>query len=283
MLTEERLALATHQLSYACGPQNGPPLAMFHGVTRRWQSFLPLIPSLETRWQILAWDARGHGLSDRANDYHVPAYVADACEFVRCTFTEPGVIYGHSLGAMVALATAAAVPEMVRGVVLEDPPFETMGSRIRETPLLSFFAGLLPFAGHQRPVNIVAKELAEIRISVPGREQSVRLGETRDAISLRFTAQSLTRLAPEVLQPIVAGEWLQGYNLDQITARVKCPVLLLQADGAKGGMLTDADADRLAGSLPDCTHIQFPYAPHLIHWSQTESLSRFVLGFLESL
>src|SRR6187549_958433 len=101
----------SHGISYAAGPESGPPLAMFHGVTRRWQSFLPIIPALATRWQIMAWDARGHGLSDRVTGYLVTDYVADAVEFVKRQFKVPGAIYGHSLGAMVALATAAAVPQ----------------------------------------------------------------------------------------------------------------------------------------------------------------------------
>lgn len=283
MLTEHRLDLQTHSLSYAVGPKNGPPLAMFHGVTRRWQSFVPIIPTLATRWQILAWDARGHGLSDRGAGYLVTDYVADAVEFVKRQFKEPGAIYGHSLGAMVAFATAAAVPDLVTAVVLEDPPFETMGSRIQETALLSFFSGMLPFAGHQRPVAEVARDLAEIRIGRPGSNQAARLGDTRDATSLRFTARCLAQLDPAVLTSIIAGTWLTGYDLPEILRRVECPVLLLQADGAKGGMLVDSDAALLTSTLPDCTLVRFPYSPHLIHWSQTETLMRQAAGFLESL
>lgn len=283
MLTEQRVDLQQLSLSCASGPAHGPPLALFHGVTRRWQSFLPLLPELTARWQVQAWDARGHGLSDRAAEYRTLDYVGDACGFVREQFASPGVLYGHSLGAMVALATAAEVPERVLAIVLEDPPFETMGSRIFETPLHSFFSGMLPFAGHQRAVNEVARELADIRITFPGRDQTVRLGDTRDAASLRFTARSLSQLAPEVLQPIIDGTWLRGFDLADIAKRVRCPVLILQADPACGGMLSDADADLLMTTLPDCIRIRFPNAPHLIHWAQTEVLLRHVVGFLESL
>ena len=282
MLTEQRVELQSHGLSYARGSQNGPPLAMFHGVTRRWQSFLPIVPALVTRWQVLAWDAPGHGLSDRATDYHVAAYAADAAQFVRATFSCPGAVYGHSLGAMVALSAAADAPDLVTAVILEDPPFHTMGDGIQNGALLSFFNGLRPFAGHQRPVSEVARELAEIRISVPGREQSARLGDSRDATSLRFTARALKQLDPAVLRPIIDGQWLAGFDWQALIPRVQCPVLVLQADGACGGMLTDADADLLAANLADCTRIRFPNSPHLIHWAQADLLLRHVIGFLES-
>ncbi|MDB5388855.1 MAG: ydjP 2 [Planctomycetaceae bacterium] len=285
MIEEQSADLGTIRLNYASGPKNGPPLALFHGVTRRWQSFLPIWTTLASRWQLLAWDARGHGLSSRAADshYQVVDYVADAVTFVSQTFKQPGVLYGHSLGAMVALATAAAVPEHVRAVVLEDPPFNTMGTRIDETPLLSFFSGLVPFAGHHLSIAAVARDLAEVRITVPGKDQSVRLGDTRDATALRFTARSLADLDPEVLQSIISGHWMAGYDFNSILAKVQLPVLLLQADANYGAMLTDSDVNLLMQTLPDCTLARFPNAPHLIHWSQPESLLRQVLGFLESL
>ncbi len=283
MFSEQRVTLKRLRLSSVSGPENGPPLALLHGVTRRWQSFLPVLPQLSMRWQIMAWDARGHGLSDGGSGYRVSDYVEDACGFVRSEFNRPGVLYGHSLGAMVALATAAELPEMVSAVVLEDPPFDSMGTPIRETPLYSFFSGLVRFAGHKRPVQEVAKELAEIPIGIPGRGPTTRLGDARDMTSLRFTAQCLTQMAPQVLTPILDGTWLVGFDRESIVKRVTCPVLLLQADSACGGMLTDLDAASLTATLPDCTRVRFPNSPHLIHWAQTDALLRQVVGFLESL
>lgn len=289
-MQEKTIDFGSGNLNYACGAENGPPLALFHGVTRRWQSFLPIWAALETRWQLQAWDARGHGLSSRAPDDHssqdsgylVMDYVADAVRFISKQFNQPGVLYGHSLGAMVALAAAAEVPQLVRAVVLEDPPFGTMGQQIDQTPLLSFFAGLVPFAGHRREIGAVARELAEIRITIPGKEQTARLGDSRDATALRFTARSLADLDPRILKAILSRNWMSGYDLGSILTKVKCPVLVLQADANCGAMLTDQDADLLVQTLPDCTRVRFPNAPHLIHWAQTESLLRHVVGFLES-
>jgi pimeloyl-ACP methyl ester carboxylesterase len=293
MILEQSADLGAIRLNYACGPKNGPPLALFHGVTRRWQSFLPVWSALSTRWQLLAWDARGHGLSGRdpseqaangsESGYQVVDYVADAVQFVSQTFTQPGVLYGHSLGAMVALATAAAVPEHVSAIILEDPPFNTMGTRIDQTSLLSFFSGLMPFAGHRTDIGEIARELAEVPITIPGQVKTIRLGETRDATALRFTARSLSDLDPRVLQSIVSGNWMAGYQFETILSQVQCPVLLLQADPQCGAMLTEADVAVAVKSLRDATLIRFANAPHLIHWSQPEMLLRHVLGFLEAL
>ena len=79
MLNEQLFHHSGLNLNFATGPRNGPAFVFFHGVTRRWQSFVPLIPALSTRWHIHALDHRGHGQSSRAKfGYLVRDYVRDA-------------------------------------------------------------------------------------------------------------------------------------------------------------------------------------------------------------
>ena len=112
MLREETFDTGTHSLNVAIGPESGPPIILLHGVTRRWQTFLPIIPSLATRWQIFALDFRGHGRSDRSSKgYRTIDYVGDVLTLMRNRIPDSVVIYGHSLGSMVAAATASQAPE----------------------------------------------------------------------------------------------------------------------------------------------------------------------------
>jgi pimeloyl-ACP methyl ester carboxylesterase len=283
MFHEEAISLGARRINLARGPANGPPLLLFHGVTRRWQSFVPVLPLLATRWEVTAVDFRGHGRSDRAEGgYFVTDYVDDAVALVESRFSVPVTIYGHSLGSMVAAGVAGRLPGRVRGLVLEDPPFTTMGSRIRETALHDWFRGLIPFCGSTRAVAEIARDLAEIRTAAPG-AVPVRAGDVRDGASLRFTARSLQELDPRVLEPIVSGRWLDGYNFTDVLPKVSCPTLLLQADPSAGGMLIDAEAATAEALIRDCIRIRFPGTGHLIHWLATESLLRMVLSFLESL
>src|SRR5437762_336652 len=54
------------RLNVASGPDSGPPAVLLHGVARRWQDFLPILPALTLRWHVHAIDFRGHGRSGRA-------------------------------------------------------------------------------------------------------------------------------------------------------------------------------------------------------------------------
>lgn len=265
-------------LHFAEGPATGPTLLLLHGVTRCWRDWEPLLPALTREWRVIALDHRGHGGSGRAESYRVTDFAADAVRFVREETAAPLVILGHSLGAMVAAAVAAEVPQFVRGVVLEDPPFHTMGNRIEGTAWQAQFAGMRVAARRGGTVEGLADALADIRLPAPGGAFK-RLGELRDRASLRWSAECLTHLDPEVLTPVIEGYWLDGFDVAGILSRIRCPVLLLQADPAAGGALTATDADEVAAALPSCQRVRFPGAGHQLHRDLPEAVLRAVQEF----
>ena len=283
MFVEQSLPVGPLQLNVMRGPANGPPLVLFHGVIRCWQTFQPILPALATRWQLWGLDFPGHGKSERSGgEYLVAEYVASATEFVHEQFREPMVIYGHSLGAMVAAGVAGALGERVLAAVLEDPPFDTMGQRIRETSLADYFRQLQPFASdRRRPIAAMAKELAEITTTDPKSGKTTRLGDVRDAAALRFLAHCLQQLDPAVLKPIVAQRWLEGYDWQAAISNSTCPLLLLQGDELVGGMLTDADATQAVVNARDATRLKFAGAGHNLHMVRTQEVLNAVTAFLE--
>ncbi len=271
-------------IHFASARDGGPPVLLLHGVTRRWQDWLTVLPGLAPRWQAFALDLRGHGKSDRTpGAYRIADYVPDVVDFLRRGLDEPAVVIGHSLGANVAAAAAAEAPERVRALVLEDPPLEMAGPRIAETGLLELFPVFLRHAGSERPVDEIAADLAEARVKSWGHTVPVRLGDVRDPVSLRASASGLKRLDPGVLEPPLAGRWLDGSDVANLLGRIRCPTLLLQADGLFGGLLPDAHAAEMAARLAHCIHIKLTGIGHGIHSTATEAMMRLVLPFLGSI
>jgi pimeloyl-ACP methyl ester carboxylesterase len=269
-------------LNGAIGLAHGPPLLFLHGVARGWRDFAPLFPAVMPRWQPIGLDFRGHGRSARApGKYRVIDYVDDAVA-VLTGLHEPAVVYGHSLGALVAVAAAASAPERVRAVVLEDPPGSWLLSNIRETPFFAQFKAMQILAGDTVSIPELAKQMAGIPLPGQG-GTTLRLGDLRDAASLRFAARCLKDADPDVLTPLIAGKWLDGFDLESAMRGVKCPALLLRGDDTKGGMLNRTEAERWAAWMADATLIDVSGVGHLIHWLETGTTVRLLLSFLESL
>lgn len=264
----------------SCGV--GPPLLFLHGVGRCYRDVAPLAPALSFGRRLFALDHRGHGGSSHQADYRVKDYVQDAVELLRSRIAQPTILYGHSLGALVAAAAAAAVPDLVAAVILEDPPSAAFLDRLEETPYHAQFSAMQRLAGKKGSVAEIAKELADVPLPAPG-GVTVRLGDARDATSVRFSARCLMDLDPAVWSPLLHRQWLEGYDVEGVFRGVLRPTLLLCGDVAKGGMLPAADADRVAAWLPDGLRVDFPGAGHLLHWMETEKVLRLVHGFLQSL
>jgi len=260
-----------------CGA--GPGLLLLHGVTRCGADWGPLFPTLAENWKVIALDQRGHSESPRAESYLITDYVADAVRIVREEADAPLVIFGHSLGAMVAAAVAAELPERVRAIILEDPPFHTMGNRIDATAWQAQFLGMQEVARRGRCVEEMTAALAQIRLP-SGDGGFRRLGDLRDEASLAWSAQCLSRLDPEVLTPVIAGHWLDGYEFPGVLSRVRCPTLLLQADPKAGGALTDADAEAMVAAISDCQRVRFPDCGHQLHRDRQEEVLRAMEVFI---
>jgi pimeloyl-ACP methyl ester carboxylesterase len=268
-------------LKYVDHGGEGPTLLLLHGVTRFGKDWEPLLPALTAAWRVISFDQRGHGGSERADSYLVTDYVDDVVRWMRDELAKPLIVVGHSLGAMVAAAVAAELPQLVLGIVLEDPPFHTMGNRIGGSAWQSQFIGMREAARRGGTVGEITDALADIRIPVKGGGFK-RLGELRDRSSLNWSAQCISQIDPELLTPVIEGRWLDGYDVADILASIHCPTLLLQGDPTAGGALIDADAASSVAALSSCQHVRFSGCGHQLHRDRPQEVLQALRDFTAS-
>ncbi len=266
---------------------DGAPFVFLHGVGRRGSTFQPLLPWLAEKWRVHLADHRGHGESDRAPSYLVSNYLADAVQVVETLADVPVVLYGHSLGALVAALVAAEKPDLVRAAILEDPPSSDFLANLQRTDYDSVFRIMARHAGPgmEAPyfsVRETARSLADSLVKRPD-GSTVRFGDLRDPASIRFLASCLAHVDPAVYEPLLLGHWLEGLDWWSATWKIRCPVLLLHGDLAAGGMLPADDAERLKTNIDDLTAMPFKGAGHVLHWQHTGAVANHLLAFLESL
>ncbi len=277
----ERVFRGPPDLHYVEFPSPQPTLLLLHGVARDGRDWQPLLPELLDQWHVVILDFRGHGASGRVpGSYLVADYARDAMAFVRGTFSTPITVMGHSLGAMVALNLAAECAPLVERVVLEDPPFHTMGDRIGTTPYQAQFAGMREVALRGGSLEELTDALADIRI--PTVQGVKRFGEIRDRASLQVSADFLMRVDPEVFVPLAAGRWLDGFDHAELWQSVRCPTLLLQGDPSVGGAFADEDVATARRSLRVYQHRQFAGIGHQIHRTVPAEVASILREFAQT-
>jgi pimeloyl-ACP methyl ester carboxylesterase len=272
------------RLNYAEGPAYGPPLVLLHGLGRRWQVFLPVIPALSLRWHIIAPDLRGHGKSSRvARGYHGPQYSEDIACLLRERVSAPAVIFGHSLGGMLGMWIASHHPELVRALILGDNMI--VARRLRNPMYTALFSGLRDLARKGGSVEEIAGGIGKIVLPVPGTDESVMIRELpgNDEAYLLSWARCVQQVDADAYDMTLDGSSLEGWDGETVLRGITCPTLLLQATTELGGLMSDADVELATRVLPHHAHVKFRNLGHALFIQQPEPVLRAVTNFLESL
>ena len=286
MLEERSFDTGVVTINYGEGPASGPPLVLLHGGSARWQGWGAVIPALVERWRLYAPDFRGHGTSGWVTGhYRLTDYAADTVAFLERCVGEPAVLWGHSMGAMVALLVAAERPGLVRAVIDSDAPLQLDALREALARTRPMVTGWRALAGPGRSLEEIATALREVPVPVPGED---RLARTVDVYGempwYRYQAENLRCQDPTMLDAVIEFEAMHaGYDGDLVLPRIACPVLLLQGDPAAGGMLTDREVARARELHPRVESALFEGIGHPLHGTHPEPVLRVVTRFLESL
>jgi len=272
------------RLNYAEGPAHRPALVLLHGLGRRWQVFLPLIPALSLRWHIFAPDLRGHGKSSHvARGYHGPQYAEDIARLLRERVSAPAVLFGHSLGGVLGMWVASHHPDLVRALILGDnmivvPP-------LHNPMYTALFLGLRGLAHKGGSVEQIADGIGGIVLPSPGTDKPARIRELpgNDEAYLLSWARCVQQADPDTYDMALDGSSLKSWDGETVLRGIACPTLLLQGSHELGGLMSDADVALATRLLPHHTHVKFRNLGHALFIQQPEPVLRAVTNFLESL
>ncbi|MFJ4392409.1 alpha/beta hydrolase [Pseudomonas soli] len=228
-LTLGHIELAAHLF----GPADGLPVIALHGWLDNANSFARLAPQLKGR-RIVALDLAGHGYSEHrpvGAGYALADYAHDVLRVAEQLGWERFGLLGHSLGAIISVQLAGALPERVSHLALIDgviPP--TLSEQDAAERLGLALQAQLRLEGKRKSVYPTLEEGVEARMKG-------MVAVSREAAEL---------LAQRGLMPVPGGySWRSDsrltlpsptrLNQDQAMAfvkRIACPAcLVVAADG----------------------------------------------------
>src|ERR1700737_1887966 len=101
-----------------------PAIVALHGITDSGRTWTRVAEGLAADYDVIMLDARGHGLSEATESGHTAEDQApDVAGVIGALGLGRVVLLGHSMGGATAVATAAQFPDLVRALILEDPPW----------------------------------------------------------------------------------------------------------------------------------------------------------------
>lgn len=232
---------------------SAPPLLLLHGLGVSGSVLQPFARRLLPEWAAVVPDLRGHGQSDAPPDGYSPAdYAADLVELLHAELATrlPVPLVGHSLGALVGMQLASARPELVRWLVLLDPPLDPA---LRNTEIESVF---------------------RLRHAPAGELEGYLLARNPGGGDLLAStlAQQFRQAADAVFETSLAAG-------PTVALPVGSPTLLIQADPSHGGVLGDAAAAAAVATLGNAQLLKLDGAPHAVHASHPAPVAAAIRRF----
>jgi pimeloyl-ACP methyl ester carboxylesterase len=231
-------ALALRVREWRAPDAAAPAVVLVHGLASNARIWDAVAPRLAERFRVVAYDQRGHGLSDKpAAGYGFAEVTADLRALLATLDIARPILVGHSWGGNVVLQHAADHPADVRGLVLVDGGFIELADD--------------PDATWER----VARELAPPDLTALTFDQLLERARSGPAGAYWSDAVSATlrtsfedgpdgrirpRLTRERHLAILRALWEQRPSA--LYGRVACPTLLVPARRAP----VDERGDRLA-------------------------------------
>ncbi|HEX9019385.1 MAG TPA: alpha/beta hydrolase [Anaerolineaceae bacterium] len=260
-LTESTFDTGELPLHVMEGPQNGPPLVLLHGSTSSWKSWNALLPQLIKDWHVFAVDLRGHGLSGRVattQDYHLSCNVRDTVAFLRDRVGEKAILYGHSWGAVVTMLCGGQAKEFLSGVVLEDPPLIVQRGGPTMDRYLGYFNWALQAKRSTQSLEEIFSLIQRENPDAPAEQLTVWTENIYHTDTVYLEALTVDPTAPA-----------RGLDYPQAMRDIACPILLLQADPARSGVLEEQDLDMFIENARSLDLVYFPGVGHQINAERT--------------
>jgi len=161
-----------------------------------------------------------HGKSSHvARGYRGPQYAEDIACLLRERVSGPAVLFGHSLGGMLAMWVASHHPELVRALILGDNIIVVR--RLHNPMYTALFSGLRDLARKGGSVEQIADGIGKIVLPVPNTDESVMIHELpgNDEAYLLSWARCVQQADADTYDMTLDGSSLEGWDGETVLTR----------------------------------------------------------------
>jgi 3-oxoadipate enol-lactonase len=241
----------------------GAPLLLLHGMAAHHEVWGDeLLSALEARFDIVAYDHRGIGRGDRADEPFTVADLADdAAAVIASVGWTDAHVFGISLGGMVAQELVLRHPGAVRSIAL--------GCTWAGGP-----RGVISETSHRMVDAIATRDVEH------GLRTSFEANFSRRYAEVPGVREIYRRraLAVKVPVPVVLMQWAaaQAHDTTARLGQAAVPALILHGTADAG--IPVENALRLSELLPAARVELFDGAGHLFWWEDPERTANLLIG-----
>ncbi|MFT3667371.1 MAG: alpha/beta hydrolase [Pseudoxanthomonas sp.] len=223
----------------------------------------------------LAYDARGHGESDRnaADLPYTGDQFADDLIVVAGEQPEPPVLVGASMGGLFGLIAESRWPGLFRAMVLVDitPRWEHAG-------LQRILAFMTAFPDGFDSLEQAADAIAAYQ---PQRRTRKSPDDLRELLREGADGRWRWHWDPRLVDELARDSAQHQDAIAEAARRVQCPVLLIS--GGRSDLVSEKTVDEFKQLVPHARHVHLPQATHMVAGDDNDAFTATVLEYLAGL
>jgi pimeloyl-ACP methyl ester carboxylesterase len=249
------------EIQLAVREGGGKHILCLHGLTANCRCWDTIVSRLTPPHSVLAVDLRGRGLSDKpSTGYSLQHHVQDMYCLLEDIGLERTVLFGHSLGAYVALVFAATYPERTEKLILMDGGAELAQGQWDKIDLV-----LKP------SLDRLGRVFPTFEAYIENMKQAPILQPWSQAIEdyFRYESEEVEGGVRSRIHPDHIREEARNIRKEQPSAyysNIKCPVLILRAtDGILSPddlVLPEPSVTRMITEMADARRIDIKETNH---------------------
>ena len=248
----------------------GRPVVFVHGFGCGIRSWDPQVRALAGAYRVIAYDVRGHGLSDAPSEaaaYSQPTSVEDLRQLLAVLKVRRPAVIGLSMGGNIALNFALAHPTLVSALVIADTGAGSDG-HADWVAVTQAFAAALDAGGTEAFADMaMASPLFSPYCSQwPAAQRFIR------SCLMTHRARGVAHTAREVL-----AKRPRIYELEPRLAKLRVPTLLIVGDGDDPCLKIH---DFMARTIPGARSIVLRGTGHLSNLESPAAFNASVRRFL---
>jgi 3-oxoadipate enol-lactonase len=238
---------------------SGTPLIFLHGLGGNLRMFRSEMEYFKRFFRVIALDSRGHGRSEKPQQYSLTDHVEDVIAFMDHLGIEKANLLGISMGSYIAQGVAIQITERIEQLILISS--KSNGETSSMVRLLTEYAGEMVNLNQQEKLFYISKYIFH---NFPALASSMK--EVADYNTLTEEQQ------------VIANKALEGFDFRPFLNEIKARTLVI--NGKYDGLNPPGQGKEIATLIPGSTYLEFENSGHAPNVEERERFLEEVQNFL---
>ncbi len=239
----------------------GQPLLFIHGLGSSTQDWELQVSEFSKTYQVITFDLRGHGRSDKpAGPYSLAMFAADTAGLLKSLDVKSAHVVGLSLGGGIAFQLAIDFPALVKTMVIVNSAPEMVVRTFKDRVRVWQRFAIVRLLGMRKMGEVLSKRL------FPKNEH-----ETLRELFVESWAKNDSRAYQAAMRAMV------GWSVTDKLGSIKCPALIITADQDYTSVALKEEYTKL---LPNAQLVVIPDAHHATPVEQPDLFNTVLMDFI---